>query len=71
MSRHTLPVTVAGREIGLLNIAVSYEVDDKTRQRIEAVPIHIDQELPHTFDKRDNYDALLVDTAIAELKSRR
>ena len=69
-ARHRLEVSVKGLELGELTIAVSYEVDGKTRKRIEGVPIRLDRTLAPSFENRERYDALLVEAAIAELKGR-
>jgi hypothetical protein len=70
-ARTELPVAIGELDLGLLSIAVSYEVSGKTGRRIEAMPIEIDRAIPRTFANRSEYGRLLVDAARDALDARR
>jgi len=57
--------------LGVLHIALSYEVSGRTGKPVEAVPLHLTRWVPKTFANRKRYSRLLVDAAITALKARR
>jgi C-terminal processing protease CtpA/Prc len=57
-------VLPGGRKFGRLRLAFTYELDGKTKERMEGVPTPVDVPLDRTFDNRATYDRQLVDAAI-------
>ena len=60
--RHPLPYG-----LGSLDLAISYDTSGRDGQRVEAVPRHLDPPVKRTFENRQRFDALLIDTAIGAL----
>lgn len=70
-ARKHLPLTVRDVDLGLLTVAVSFELSGKTGRRIEAVPIDLDSTIPRLFSNHDRYGRLLVEAAQQALRRPR
>lgn len=68
-ARAELPLAVGDLDLGLLTVAVSYEVSGSTGHPIEGIPIQINRYIPKTFANRETHSRLLVDTAREALKA--
>lgn len=62
------PVVLAsGKKLGAMRLAISLDYSPFTGLPVEGLPLHVDVPLAWTWEKRDTYDASMVDAAIASL----
>lgn len=56
--------TERGEDLGFATLALSFEVSGKTKEPLEAAPLHLDYPVDRTVANRSSYDALLVERAL-------
>jgi len=60
-------VTDAGRKLGAMRLAISLDYSPFTGLPVEGLPLHVDVPVAWSWDRRDSYDASIVDAAVASL----
>jgi len=61
------PVMLGGKKLGSMRLAISLDYSPFTALPVEGLPLHVDVPIVWTWEKRDTYDASLVDAAIGVL----
>jgi hypothetical protein len=56
-----------GRRLGAMRIAISLDYSPFTQLPVEGRPLHVDVPVSWSWDKRESYDAAMVDAAIGAL----